>query len=186
MENKCRDENNKRLDWLYKNHRNWLKSVAMKLCKDVDIADDLISQLYLYLAERCDERLWYAESFNLQYCRSFIQSRFYNLAKVSGRSAYLDDEFEIEEEVYDVAEDERIDKAYSQTMEELERLSKTKQWAAARLFQMYHFSDMTLETLSKEIGISKSTSFINVKKIKNHLKEKIDNPFTPDERKTNN
>jgi len=51
---------------------------------------------------------------------------------------------------------------------------------------MYHFSDMTLETLSKEIGISKSTSFINVKKIKNHLKEKIDNPFTPDERETNN
>jgi hypothetical protein len=158
----------------------------MKLCKDVDIADDLISQLYLYLAERCDERLWYAESFNLQYCRSFIQSRFYNLSKVKGRNTELDEELEIEETVYNVEEDERIDRAYSDTMEELDRLMKTKQWAAAKLFQMYHFSDMTLETLSKEIGISKSTSFINVKKIKNHLKDKIDNPFRPDERETDN
>ena len=41
---------------------------------------------------------------------------------------------------------------------------------------MYQFSDKTMEELSKDIGISKSTTFMSVKKIKLHLQNVINKP----------
>jgi predicted DNA-binding protein YlxM (UPF0122 family) len=38
-------------------------------------------------------------------------------------------------------------------------------------------NDDTLQELADKIGISKSTCFIAIKKIRKHLKEVIDNPF---------
>jgi NAD-dependent SIR2 family protein deacetylase len=38
-----------------------------------------------------------------------------------------------------------------------------------------------METLADKIGISKSTCFLNIKRIKNHLKDTIDNPFKNEE-----
>jgi hypothetical protein len=42
---------------------------------------------------------------------------------------------------------------------------------------MYFFSDKTLEGLSNDVGISKSTTFLHVKKIKKHIRATIPNPF---------
>jgi DNA-binding transcriptional regulator GbsR (MarR family) len=52
-------------------------------------------------------------------------------------------------------------------------------WSSARLAELYFFSGdkMTLDKLSKDIGISKSTSFLNVKKIKQHIRLTKKNPF---------
>jgi hypothetical protein len=36
---------------------------------------------------------------------------------------------------------------------------------------------MTLDKLSNEVKISRSTAFIQIKKAKKHLKETINNPF---------
>jgi predicted DNA binding protein len=38
-------------------------------------------------------------------------------------------------------------------------------------------SNDTLDEVAKKIGISKSTTFLAVRKIRNYLKESIDNPF---------
>lgn len=57
-------------------------------------------------------------------------------------------------------------------------MEKTRAWASSKLAQLYWFNeDFTLDKLSKEIKISKSTAFLNVKKVKKHLKETIKNPF---------
>ena len=53
-------------------------------------------------------------------------------------------------------------------------------WSSAKLYELYAFSDLTMEELSSEVGISKSTTFLNIKKIKLYLKDKIDNPFKED------
>ena len=50
-------------------------------------------------------------------------------------------------------------------------------WSSAKIYELYTFGDKTMEKLSDEIGISKSTTFLNVKKIKKHLKDNIKNPF---------
>jgi predicted DNA-binding protein YlxM (UPF0122 family) len=51
-------------------------------------------------------------------------------------------------------------------------------WASSKLAQLYFFdADLTLEQLASNIKISKSTAFLNIKKIKLHLKDTIENPF---------
>jgi len=171
------NENIKRLDYLYRHHHKWLIAVAMKICKDIDIADDLVQELYLYLSERNDEALYYNESFNLQYCRAFIHSRFFNLTKVNGRNTQISDEFDLEDIPYDTDYDKRLENSYKQVIDEISQMKKEPHWSSAMLFELYWFSDKTFEELSKEIGISKSTAFLNTKKVKNILKDKVDNPF---------
>lgn len=170
-------ETKKRLDVLYRNHHKWLFSVAFKLSKDTHISEELVQELYLYLLDRNDEKLFYKDSFNLQYCRSFIVSRFYNLKKIEGRNVPLFDNWDTEDVPYDEEWDNKLAKAYNQVIEELDKMKKKKGWSSAMLFEMYWFSDKTFEQMSKEIGISKSTSFLNVRKVKNQLKDKLDNPF---------
>jgi DNA-directed RNA polymerase specialized sigma subunit len=89
----------------------------------------------------------------------------------------LPDDYDVIEDEYNTDKDEALEKTYDEMVEELKRLEKTKLWAPSKLAQMYFFSDKTLEGLSEEIGISKSTTFLHVKKIKKHIRENLDNPF---------
>jgi hypothetical protein len=41
------------------------------------------------------------------------------------------------------------------------------------------FSEDRLEEVSKKIGVSLSTTFMNVKKVKLKLRDKLENPFRP-------
>jgi transposase-like protein len=60
---------------------------------------------------------------------------------------------------------------------ELQSLQVTKLWPAARLYEMYWMSDDTLNEVAQKIGISKSTTFLAIKKIRKHMQGVIDNPF---------
>ena len=177
---KVSEENTKRLDTLYRQSHNWLTAVAFNLCKDKEVAEELVQELYLYLAEKSNPALWYLNSFNLMYCHSFIRSRFFNKTKSDKRKTNLAEDYDEVEIEYDIDRDERIDNTYDKVVNELKRLEQTRMWAPSKLAQMYFFSDKTLEGLSTDIGISKSTTFLHVKKIKRHLKENIKNPFKED------
>lgn len=175
---KCK-ENTIRLEILFKQHDGWLKAVAFNISKNRDIAEELVSELYLYLAEKCNPQLYYLNSFNLMYCHSFIKSRFLNRIKVDKRNTELNPHYDTIEEEYDTDTDQKLEEAYDGVIDELKRLEKQpKIWASSKLYQMYAFDkEMTYEKLSEEIGISKSTAYLNCKKIKKHLKEKLPNPF---------
>ena len=177
MRKEISNETIKRLDILHRNHHKWLFSVGFKVSKSKEVTDDLIQELYIYLAERDDKDLYYKDSFNLQYCRSFIMSRFYNLIKVENRWDVLSEDWDEEETPYNTELDIKIDKCYKEVLDELERMKKMKGWSSAMLAELYWFSEMTFDELSKEIGISKSTAFLNVRKVKDRLKERINNPF---------
>jgi DNA-binding transcriptional regulator GbsR (MarR family) len=113
------------------------------------------------------------------YLYSFIKSRFLNRIKTQSRNLPLLDNWDKEEEVYDVEYDKQLEDTYNNVIEELKQMEKTKQWASSKLAQLYFFNEeMTLEKLASEIKISKSTAFLNVKKTKTHIKNTIDNPFT--------
>lgn len=172
------NENKQRIDVLYKKHHKWLLSVAVNITADKDIAEELVGELYLYLLEKNNPALWYLDSFNLMYLRSFIKSRYINKLKVDNRMDTFSKKYETEDEEYDVEWDMKLENTYNQIVDELRDLERTKMWASSRLAQMYFFdTDMTLEKLANNIKISKSTAFLNVKKIKTHLKNNIENPF---------
>jgi DNA-directed RNA polymerase specialized sigma subunit len=113
------------------------------------------------------------------YAYAFIKSRFLNKVKRDKKITYQPDtESDMPDSEYDLDSDERIDTAYNQVIDELKNMERTKLWPASRLAQLYFFNDkMTLEKLSAEIKICKSTSFTNIKKAKKHLRETINNPF---------
>lgn len=176
--NKIQSENNKRLDVLYRKSHSWLSAVAFNLAKDKEVADELVGELYLYLAEKSNPSLWYLDSFNLMYCHAFLNSRFLNRVKAQKRNVELSDSYDDVDTEYDVDADEKIDNVYNQMVDELKRLERTRLWAPSKIYQMYAFDgEMTFEKLASELKLSKSTVYLNCKKIKKHLKDNLDNPF---------
>ena len=176
--NKIQSENNKRLDVLFRNSHGWLSAVAFNLSKDKEVADELVGELYLYLAEKCNPALWYLNSFNLMYCHAFLNSRFLNRIKAAKRNVPLSDSYDDVDTEYDVDADEKVEDVYNKMVDELKRLEKTRLWAPSKIYQMYAFdSEMTFEKLASELKLSKSTVYLNCKKIKKHLKDNLNSPF---------
>jgi DNA-directed RNA polymerase specialized sigma24 family protein len=176
--NKVQQENTKRLELLFRQSHNWLTAVAFNLSKDKEVADELVAELYLYLAEKCNPSLWYLNSFNLMYAHSFLKSRFLNRIKSDKRKTeWTSDNDDIVED-YDIDTDERLEDTYNAVVDELKAMERTRKWASSKLYQLYAFDkEMTLERLASEIGISKSTAFLQTKKAKIHLRTTIPNPF---------
>ena len=173
-------ENNRRLANLYQESHSWLISATFNIVKDKDTAEDLVQELYVYLGERVNPALWWGNnSFNVMYAYAFIKSRFLNKVKRDKKIQYQPNtESDQPDNEYDLDSDERMDTAYNQVIEELKNMERTKLWPASKLAQLYFFNDkMTLEKLSAEIKICKSTSFTQIKRAKKHLRETIDNPF---------
>jgi len=170
-------EVHERLGVLYNNHHQWLTAVAYNKSKDKQVSQDLVQDLYLYLAEKQNRKIFFNDSFNLLYCYNFISSRFINYIKRENKTTYQNEWTDKPDKVYNIEEDKRLQLAYDSMKAELDKLKSSRMWSSAKLYELYAFSDLTMEELSKEVGISKSTVFLNVKKIKEHLKDLIDNPF---------
>ena len=170
-------EIHKRLEVLYIQHHDWLRSVAYNLCKNTDTADDLIQELYLYLGEKKNPKLFFLDSFNLKYCHLFLSSRWVNLIKREKKSMYPTKWKDTMDDEYDVEFDEKLLQFEQDVINELDSLKLTPMWSSAKLYELYQFSDKTMDELSNDVGISKSTTFLNVKKIKQHLRKTIKNPL---------
>lgn len=169
-------ENNKRLETLYHKHDTWLRKVAMNVCGNEEVVDDLVQELYLYLGKKQNSKLYYLDSFNLKYCYSFLHSRWNNLINREKKSVYPSNFKDEPLKEYNSSWDNKLYNFEQDVLDELRRLEKTNDWAAAKIYKMYQFSDKTMEELSKDIGISKSTTFMSVKKIKLHLQNVINKP----------
>jgi len=169
----------RRLTNLFNESHKWLINEAKKITKNRDEAECLVSDLYEYLHLKKNPKIFWGESYNLYYCNKFLHSRFMNKVGKLNRTVYGNEgTFQhIVEEEYDVERDLAMEKAHNDVMSELKALQTTKMWPQAKLFELYWCSDDTLDEVSVKIGISKSTTFLAVKKIRNYLKQVIENPF---------
>jgi DNA-binding transcriptional regulator GbsR (MarR family) len=112
------------------------------------------------------------------YLHAFLKTRWINRIKQRDKNVQLPEKWDKIDEVYDEDLDIRMQQSYDEIVTEINELQKTRMWSSARLAELYFFTpDMTLDKLSKDIGISKSTSFLNIKKIKQHIKLTKKNPF---------
>jgi len=170
-----------RIEVLYKEHGTWLIQSATNITKNREEAEDLVGDLYIYLLEKGTPKIYYKNSINALYCYRFLQTRWVNKVvkrdkvRISGDTYHP--KYEPIDEVYSSEEDDEIMKAFDSVQEELQRLSRTRDFAKSRLFEMYYNSDDTMVEVAKKIGICKSTTFISIKKIREHLKQTCPNPF---------
>jgi DNA-directed RNA polymerase specialized sigma24 family protein len=169
----------RRLNTLYTESHSWLLKSAKKITKNTEEAEDLCMELYEYLHNKCNPKLfWGDSSYNIMYCKKFLAHRFYNKTKKLNRITYVGifhtEELDIP---YDVDKDEKLEKAHREVIEELKKLQMTKMWPSAKIFELYWMSEDTLDEVAKKIGISKSTTFLAVKKIRKYLESVIENPW---------
>ena len=76
-----RIETTKRLGVLYNKHHSWLMACAYNKSKDIKVSEDLVQDLFLYLGEKNNPKIYYRDSFNLLYCHQFLSSRYINYIK---------------------------------------------------------------------------------------------------------
>lgn len=169
----------KRLIGLYEESHRWLINSANKITKNREESEDLVQELYIYLHEKCNPKLfWGLNTYNLFYCSKFLHSRFINKTKKLNRTTLVEEVHDSREDIpYDEELDLRIQRAHESVMIELSKLKVTRMWPQAKIFELYWMSDDTLDEVAKKIKISKSTTFLAVKKIRRYLKEVIKNPY---------
>lgn len=151
--------------------------MARKITKDKEVAEELVSDLYLYLLERPNPQIFYSTSFNLYYCKLFLKSRFINRVKKKSETVGLPYNIDVEDTPYDVDRDTAFETCWNDMLREMDKMKKEKGWSSVLLFEHYMMSDKTLDEVSKEIGISITTTFTNVNKAKRALRERLNNPF---------
>ena len=176
-------ENNKRLEVLFRKHNEWLRAVAFNICNDKDMTDELVSDLYLYLAEKGNEKLYYKDGgFNLGYCNSFLKSRFINKIKSNNRYSEYEPDENIPQSEYNEEYDKSLDNTYDEVKEFLKSKKNNKDWVSAKIAELYYFGKgFTIEGLAKEVGVSKSTVFLHIKSMKKEIRNNINNPFDGEE-----
>lgn len=170
-------ETRDRLHHLFVSHSVFLDNAAKKITKSVEMAEELVSDLYLYLLEKPNPNIWYSTSFNLHYCHLFLKSRFINKIKKKPNHTPLNEEWNIADEEYDVESDNRFNESWETLLKEMDRMKRQPGFASAMIFEHYMFGDKTLDEVSKDIGVSISTTFTHVRKAKETLRERVPNPF---------
>ena len=174
----------RRLVNLHSESHKWLLSSANKITKNREESEDLVSELYIYLHERCNPKLfWGDNSYNLFYCSKFLNSRFINKTKKLNRTTLVDEVWSNELDIpYDEESDLKLQKAHEEVLEEIKKLKQTRGFASAMIFEMYWMSPDTLDEVAHKLKLSKSTVFLSVRKVRRYLAEMIDNPFRENEK----
>ena len=177
----------RRLSNLYEQSHPLLVKIALKITKQRETAEDVVMELYEYLHKKQNIKLfWGPDSYNIKYCCKFIRHRFLNKTKKLNRITLMeelpDDMIDIP---YDYDNDISIQRAHELVLEELRNLEATKLWASSRIFELYWMTPDTLDEVSDKIGISKSTTFLAVKKVRKYLEQVIENPFDVKESRPN-
>jgi hypothetical protein len=171
-------ECNQRLTNLFNQSNGWLLNEAKKITRQREESECLVSELYEYLHLKCNAKIFWGDSYNLFYCNKFLHSRFMNKVKKLNKTILVEEMPDEEEDVpYNEEWDLRLQQAHEEVMNELAKLKVTRQWPQAKIFELYWMTDDTLDEVSHKIKISKSTTFLAVKKIRKYLEEVIKNPY---------
>jgi len=176
-------ECDRRLTNLYCESHKWLVNTAIKVTKNRESGEDMVGELYEYLHKKKNPLLfWGATSYNLKYCSKFLKHRYLNKVKKLNRTQYFEDVTDTKPDTpYDIEMDYAIEEAHNRVIKELKHLEQTKLWPQAKIFSLYWMSSDTLDEVANNIGISKSTTFLAVRKIRKYLEQVIDNPFNDKE-----
>ena len=163
MEKNLIEENNIRVEILYKKHYNQLRNYAMYLTKDEQEAEDLVQNLILSLLEKVNQKLWYKDSFNLHYLTKVIKSKFVDRVKVINQTTEYNYNYDGPDDVYDTdkdLEEELLTNLYIATVNETKTLNIDKY---ADLYIKHKLYGLSITNCIKLSGKKKGTIYIHFK-----------------------
>ncbi|QDP47744.1 MAG: hypothetical protein GOVbin2390_7 [Prokaryotic dsDNA virus sp.] len=69
---------------------------------------------------------------------------------------------------------EKIERNYKQEkLEQIDKVLDDVYWYDKKVFELYYYESNTLDSLSKKTGISRNSIFNTIDKVRQHIKEKI-------------
>ena len=110
-----------RLGVLFTKHDDWLQAVSYNLANNKSVSQDLVQDLYLYLAEKKNPKLFFQDSFNLLYCHNFLRSRWINLVKRENKKVYPQKWRDAEDIPYDTESDKNNQELFELIKEEIKQ-----------------------------------------------------------------
>ena len=152
---------------VYKNHHTWISQVAYNFTQDLEKAEDLTQELYLYLMEMKNiEKIKYNGTVNLFYVYKIIKSKFLNSIKQSQKITVLpveEDFLEVEDLDYNYDNEHML----AATKDLLEN---DVHWFDSKLLQTYINEGHSIASLNQATGISKSSIWTSLDKTRKYIK----------------
>ena len=146
------------LEELAKKDKYWRKT-AYYICKDVNLADDLVQEMYLKLADN-------KKQINDFYVILTIKNLFLDFCKKKKREIFIEDyNFQIQDSsVYEIDDNDKniLDSIYNNS-----------EWWQLELLEMSN--DHSLRELEERYNINYGFIFRNLKKIKEKVWQEVEN-----------
>ena len=176
------------LEILTKKHSEWM-SMAMSICRDKNLAKDLVQDMYLRLNRYIDnpERIMKNDEVNSFFVYITLRNLFYDYKKDKNnnssrfeeyKSYYTDDSDESVVAKFatlpeDRETDDLMEEAYHKISEAIYKEVSTWHWYDEKLFKLYFLTDNSLRDIAKDTKISLTSIYNSCKNYKKIIEEKF-------------
>ena len=176
------------LEILTKKNDEWL-SMARSICKDDDLANDLVQEMYLRINKYIDnpDRIMKNDEVNSFFVYTTLRNLFYDYKKNKNnnnksfeeyRGYYTDDSDESVISKFAVLPDQRekddlMEEAYYKISEAIYQEVSTWHWYDEKLFKLYFLTDKSLRDIAKDTKISLTSIYNSCKNYREKLEEKF-------------
>ena len=176
------------LEILTKNNKEWI-SMAMSICKDRHLANDLVQEMYLRLNKYVDnpEKIMKNGEVNSFFVYITLRNLFYDHTKNKDnnnasfeeyRSYYTEDSDQSVISKFAVLpeqreKDELMEEAYHKISQAIYEEVSTWHWYDEKLFKLYFLTDKSLRDIAKDTKISLTSIYNSCKNYKQRIEEKF-------------
>lgn len=164
-------------------------SMAMSICRDKNIAKDLVQDMYLRLNRYIDnpEKIMKNDEVNSFFVYITLRNLFYDYKKDKNnnssrfeeyKSYYTDDSDESVVAKFatlpeDRETDDLMEEAYHKISEAIYKEVSTWHWYDEKLFKLYFLTDNSLRDIAKDTKISLTSIYNSCKNYKKIIEEKF-------------
>lgn len=174
---------------LAKRNKEW-KKVAFSICKDYDLANEMVQIMYFRMMKYFDEpsRIMVDGEINKIYIYVTLRNIFYKLKNDKKKIVeYEFKEFDTFDDNFDTTkystaltysfEDQidmdKMEAANEKIMSMIEKEIKTWHWYDEKLFRLYYYTDKSMRDIARETKISLTSIFNSCKNYKQIIADKF-------------
>lgn len=167
---------------LTKRHKEWI-SMAVSICKDVHLANDIVQDMYLRLNRYIDnpEKIIKDGEVNSYFIYITLRNLFYD-AKKSQKTEISKDYSDVEsisilsalaEIPEETKENDLMEEAYFNIFEAIDKEVSTWHWYDQKLFKLYYYTNQSLRDIASDTKISLTSIYNSCKNYRRIIEEKF-------------
>jgi RNA polymerase sigma factor (sigma-70 family) len=170
------------LEILIDRHSEWI-SMAKSICKDINIANDLVQDMYLRLNKYIDnpEKIIQNDKVNSFFIYITLRNIFYDYKKAEKSEINKDysdaESLKLLSSMAEVPEkrkkDDAMEEAYLKIFKAIDKEVSSWHWYDQKLFRLYYYTNKSLRDIADDTKISLTSIYNSCKNYRIRLKEKL-------------